>query len=241
MAYGDIVAGAQSIHDRVIRHAVLAACAATALLGGPAAAQRPDAPFTGNTVPQGSPIPRILPPAPPTVAPGTDLTRPAQPTVPPAVNVAVRVRVHRRRHRVPARPAERDHRRADRRVGAGRPDRDGARGAASRSTADRGFVLTTVGATVSQAAGPALQRHRGAHRGCEARRGHRAGRRPGAAVPAPPYRAPADRQRLAGALAAAGAGRARRDAQRGAATRPPTTRARSRWWPRSRARRSTGC
>ena len=56
----------------------------------PAAAQRPDAPYTGNLVPQGSPIPRILPPAPPRVAPGTDLTQPAQPGASPAVDVPVR-------------------------------------------------------------------------------------------------------------------------------------------------------
>ncbi len=52
-------------------------------------AQRPDAPFTGNVVPQGSPIPRILPPAPPSVAPGTDLTQPATPAASPAVDVPV--------------------------------------------------------------------------------------------------------------------------------------------------------
>lgn len=56
----------------------------------PAHAQRPDAPFTGNAVPQGSPIPRILPPAPPGVAPGTDLVRPAAPSASPAVNVPIR-------------------------------------------------------------------------------------------------------------------------------------------------------
>ena len=55
----------------------------------PAVAQRPDAPFTGNVVPQGSPIPRILPPAPPSVAPGTDLTRQAAPSASPAVDVRV--------------------------------------------------------------------------------------------------------------------------------------------------------
>ena len=59
-------------------------------LSAPAWAQRPDAPFTGNLVPQGSPIPRILPPAPPSVAPGTDLTRPATPGATPPVDVPVR-------------------------------------------------------------------------------------------------------------------------------------------------------
>ena len=53
-------------------------------------AQRPDAPFTGNVVPQGSPIPRILPSLPPRVAPGTDLTLPATPSAVPAVDVAIR-------------------------------------------------------------------------------------------------------------------------------------------------------
>ena len=56
----------------------------------PALAQRPDAPFTGNVVPQGSPIPRILPPAPPSVAPGSGLTQPVAPGASPAVNVPVR-------------------------------------------------------------------------------------------------------------------------------------------------------
>lgn len=65
---------------------MLALCAACF----PARAQRPDAPFTGNAVPQGSPIPRILPPAPPSVAPGTDLVRPTAPSASPAVNVPVR-------------------------------------------------------------------------------------------------------------------------------------------------------
>jgi hemolysin activation/secretion protein len=60
------------------------------LFAVPAAAQRPDAPFTGNVVPQGSPIPRILPPAPPNVAPGTNLTAPAIPSAAPATTVPVR-------------------------------------------------------------------------------------------------------------------------------------------------------
>ncbi len=53
-------------------------------------AQRPDAPFTGNVVPQGSPIPRILPSLPPRVAPGTDLTLPATPSAVPAVDIPIR-------------------------------------------------------------------------------------------------------------------------------------------------------
>ena len=69
---------------------ILLAGAVGLLVAVPAAAQRPDAPFTGNVVPQGSPIPRILPPAPPSVAPGTDLVRPAAPAASPAVDVAVR-------------------------------------------------------------------------------------------------------------------------------------------------------
>ncbi len=68
----------------------LVAAVCCLLLHHPAVAQRPDAPFTGNVVPQGSPIPRILPPAPPNVAPGSGLTQPAAPGASPAVNVAVR-------------------------------------------------------------------------------------------------------------------------------------------------------
>ncbi len=60
------------------------------LAASPALAQRPDAPFTGNIVPQGSPIPRILPQTLPGVAPGTDLTRPVAPGLAPAVAVPVR-------------------------------------------------------------------------------------------------------------------------------------------------------
>ncbi len=71
------------------RHLCWVGPALVALLAGPALAQRPDAPFTGNVVPQGSPIPRILPPAPPSVAPGTDLTRSAVPSAAPAVDVAI--------------------------------------------------------------------------------------------------------------------------------------------------------
>ncbi len=56
----------------------------------PAYAQRPDAPFSGNAVPQGSPIPRVLPPTPPATAPGSDLTRPATPSASPDVAVPVR-------------------------------------------------------------------------------------------------------------------------------------------------------
>lgn len=44
----------------------------------------------GDLVPQGSPIPRVLPPAPPSVAPGPGLTAPATPGQVPQVNVPVR-------------------------------------------------------------------------------------------------------------------------------------------------------
>ena len=65
--------------------------AALALLLAPAArAQRPDAPFTGNIVPQGSPIPRILPAAPPPVAPDAGLTSPATPGAAPATATTIR-------------------------------------------------------------------------------------------------------------------------------------------------------
>ena len=51
-------------------------------------------------------------------------------------------------------------------------------------------------------------RHRGPHRQRQARRRHRPGRRPGAALPQPAHREAADRYRHAGALPAAGTGRA---------------------------------
>ncbi len=67
---------------------------ALSLLGaalGPAAhAQRPGAPFTGNAVPQGSPIPRVLPQVPPDLQPETGLLRPAAPSPTPAVDVPIR-------------------------------------------------------------------------------------------------------------------------------------------------------
>ncbi len=63
---------------------------AAILLAHPAAAQRPDVPVTGNLVPQGSPIPRILPPTPPSVAPGTNLTQPVAPTATPSGSTPVR-------------------------------------------------------------------------------------------------------------------------------------------------------
>ncbi len=75
---------------------------ATLVLATPVAAQRPPAfgaspvigvtpPITGNEVPQGSPIPRILPPEAPSVAPGLPVPPPAGPTgaVPP-VSVPIR-------------------------------------------------------------------------------------------------------------------------------------------------------
>lgn len=67
--------------------ALLLACLASA---APAFAQRPDAPFTGNAVPQGSPLPRILPSTPPAVLPETGLLRPTAPAATPAVNVPIR-------------------------------------------------------------------------------------------------------------------------------------------------------
>ena len=60
------------------------------LIAPPARAQRPDAPFTGNIVPQGSPIPRILPPAPPATAPDAGLTSPAAPGAAPATATTIR-------------------------------------------------------------------------------------------------------------------------------------------------------
>ncbi len=67
-----------------------AAVVAALLSVQPAAAQRPGAPFTGNEVPQGSPIPRILPPsAPATAPPAPGLTAPVAPSNVPAGNVAI--------------------------------------------------------------------------------------------------------------------------------------------------------
>ncbi len=57
---------------------------------GQARAQRANAPFSGNVIPQGSPIPRILPPSAPATAPGRLLTPPPPPSAPPGVTVAVR-------------------------------------------------------------------------------------------------------------------------------------------------------
>ena len=71
----------------------LALILGAALLTGaglPAWAQRADAPFSGNAVPQGSPIPRVLPPAPPATAPGTDLARPVAPQTTPDIDVPIR-------------------------------------------------------------------------------------------------------------------------------------------------------
>ena len=75
---------------QLLRRLAVSVGACFALASPPAQAQRPDAPFTGNAVPQGSPIPRILPPALPSVAPGTDLTRPAAPAPSPAIDAPVR-------------------------------------------------------------------------------------------------------------------------------------------------------
>jgi hemolysin activation/secretion protein len=48
-------------------------------IASPARAQRAAAPITGNEVPQGSPLPRVSPPAPPEVGPGPAVPPPAQP------------------------------------------------------------------------------------------------------------------------------------------------------------------
>ena len=53
-------------------------------------AQRPDAPFTGNTVPQGSPVPRILPATPPNTAlDNPALTAPVTPQATPESRTSV--------------------------------------------------------------------------------------------------------------------------------------------------------
>lgn len=58
--------------------------------GVPAWGQRPEAGSSaGALLPQGSPIPRILPSAPPAVLPGTNLTRPVAPALSNAGSVAI--------------------------------------------------------------------------------------------------------------------------------------------------------
>lgn len=74
----------------VIRRAGMAAILAGVLQVGTARAQRPDAPLSGNAVPQGSPIPRVLPRLPPAVEPETGLLAPAAPANTPAVDVTIR-------------------------------------------------------------------------------------------------------------------------------------------------------
>ena len=117
------------------------------VLSASASAQRVDAPFTGNVVPQGSPIPRILPPAPPSVAPGTDLTRPATPSAAPAVDTPVRsVSVAGDT----AFPAARLNQITAGLVGPSVPVAriEAARTALVSLYREQGFVLTTVSATV---------------------------------------------------------------------------------------------
>ena len=89
---GEVVSQLQQQVENPKSGAVAIALLASALLAivVPAWAQRPSAPFTGNAVPQGSPIPRILPPTAPSLAPGTDLTRPTTAAATPAVDVPVR-------------------------------------------------------------------------------------------------------------------------------------------------------
>ncbi len=128
----------------------MAAAAAFLLWGGAAFAQRPDAPFTGNVVPQGSPIPRILPPAPPSVAPGTDLTRPAAPAAAPSATVPIRsVSVAG----ATAFPAGRVDAATAGLVGPATPVAriEEARAGLVTLYRSQGFVLTTVSATVSPA------------------------------------------------------------------------------------------
>ena len=128
----------------------MAAAAAFLLWGGAAFAQRPDAPFTGNVVPQGSPIPRILPPAPPSVAPGTDLTRPAAPAAAPSATVPIRsVSVAG----ATAFPAGRVDAATAGLAGPATPVAriEEARAGLVTLYRSQGFVLTTVSATVSPA------------------------------------------------------------------------------------------
>lgn len=75
-----------------INRGLLACCAVgiACLMAAPAWAQRLSTPLTGNAVPQGSPIPRLMPPELPEVGPGL-LTPPAQPNgQTPAVAVPVK-------------------------------------------------------------------------------------------------------------------------------------------------------
>ena len=130
---------------RVIAVAIVAVSACI----GPALAQRPDAPFTGNIVPQGSPVPRILPPSPPTVLPAAPgLTAPAAPSAVPNADVAVRSAVVEGATAYP--PARLAPFTAGL-VGPAVPlDRiEAARAGLLSLYRGDGFVLTTVSATVS--------------------------------------------------------------------------------------------
>ncbi len=208
-----------------IRAAGLAVIATTVITALASAASAQTLPT--NPVPQGSPVPRILPPRPPSVAPGPEVPE----LVPPSGEVPNRpVRVTsvevERRHRL---PAARD-RTADQLASSGRR----CRCRRSMQRARRSCSATAPTATCSPPSRPistptasaALRGHRRPHRQRQARWRHRPGRHAGAALPQPADRTAADRFGHAGALPAAGAGRARRQpARRAGAVNRHTRRA----------------
>ena len=104
------------------------------------------------------------------------------------------------------------------------PQIDAARQAILQRYRADGYVLTTVSANLDRQRQAALRRHRRAHRQRQARRRHRPGRHPGAALPQSPDREAADRFGHTGALPAAGAGRAGRHACARCWSRRPTAR-----------------
>ena len=154
-----------------------------AFAAAPVLAQTPPAP----NVPQGSPIPRILPPAPPATAPGSAL--PALP--PPGAEVsepprACRQRQRGRGHRLFAAGDHPLYRGPDRAGGAADEDRCGAAGDPAALPLGRLRAQHRVREPRPRRQ-PALRRHRGPHRQRQAGRRYRARRRAGAALPESPH------------------------------------------------------
>ena len=170
--------------------------AAALLLVGAVGAFAPalaQAPAVVNPVPQGSPVPRILPPRRPSVAPGTVIPPPSAPGA-EVPNQPVRVSSVDVEG-VTAYPQPEIAQLTAGLVGPAvpLPQIDAARQAILQRYRSDGYVLTTVSAKLDAQRPAALRGHRGAHRQRQAGRRHRSGRHAGAALPQPADREAADR------------------------------------------------
>ena len=171
-------------------------------------------PVPANPVPQGSPIPRVLPPAPPSVAPGTVIPPPSAPGA-EVPNRPVRV-TSVEVEGVTAYPQPEIAQLAAGLVGPAvpLPQIDAARQAIVQRYRADGYVLTTVAANLDNNGRLRFVVTEGRIASVKLDGDIGPAGDPGAALPQPAHREAADRYGHAGALPAAGAGRAGRQPAR---------------------------